>query len=184
MPASEKRLVWPACRRWAFSEPPRVLSGCAIFSSSFEDAVHRGGSRQCTSGCAPFDSANDVPAHWHRRPGARLHAEQTNHAHEATHNAASLDAAQSDACVATPECEPTMLGFLPPVARGAIAVLLLVINTIFWCSLLFAFSLLKLLLPFEAVRIKIDPILNTIATCWIACNGGWMRLTQRPAWDV
>ena len=77
-----------------------------------------------------------------------------------------------------------MLGFLPPVARGAIAVLLLVINTIFWCSLLFAFSLLKLLLPFEAVRIKIDPILNTIATCWIACNGAWMRLTQRSAWDV
>ena len=77
-----------------------------------------------------------------------------------------------------------MLGFLPPFLRGAIALVLLVLNTLFWCLLLFAFALLKLALPFDAVRRRVDPILNTIATCWIACNSGWMRLTQRTRWDV
>ncbi|HJV60723.1 MAG TPA: acyltransferase [Albitalea sp.] len=77
-----------------------------------------------------------------------------------------------------------MLGFLPPFARGVIALVLLVLNTLFWCALLFAFSLVKLLAPLRAVRTRIDPVLNAIATCWVACNSGWMRLTQRTAWDV
>ena len=41
-----------------------------------------------------------------------------------------------------------MLAFLPPVVRGAIAFVLLVLNTLFWCALLFVFSLVKLVLPF------------------------------------
>lgn len=77
-----------------------------------------------------------------------------------------------------------MLGFLPPFARGVIALLLLIINTLFWCALLFALSLIKLLLPLDAVRVRMDPLLNGIATAWIACNSTWMRLTQRTAWDV
>lgn len=77
-----------------------------------------------------------------------------------------------------------MLGFLPPFVRGVIAGLLLVINTLFWCALLLLLSLVKLLLPFAAVRRGIDPVLNAIATAWIACNSGWMRLTQRTTWDV
>ena len=77
-----------------------------------------------------------------------------------------------------------MLGFLPPVVRGVIAFLLLVINTLFWCALLFALSLVKLLLPFAAVRARIDPLLNAIATAWVAGNSAWMRLTQRTVWDV
>ena len=77
-----------------------------------------------------------------------------------------------------------MLSFLPPALRGAIALLLLIVNTLFWCALLFACSLLKLLLPVRAVRARIDPVLNAIATLWIDCNGGWMALTQRRAWDV
>ncbi|MGI4779428.1 MAG: acyltransferase [Janthinobacterium lividum] len=77
-----------------------------------------------------------------------------------------------------------MLGFLPPVVRGVVAFLLLVVNTLFWCALLFALSLVKLLLPFAAVRARIDPVLNAIATGWVAGNGAWMRLTQRTAWDV
>jgi len=77
-----------------------------------------------------------------------------------------------------------MLGFLPPFARGVIAVLLLIVNTLFWCALLLALALVKLLLPFKAVRRAVDPLLNGIATCWVACNSGWMRLTQRTRWDV
>ncbi len=77
-----------------------------------------------------------------------------------------------------------MPGYLPPVVRGVIALLLLVLNTLFWCALLLALALVKLVLPFKVVRVRIDPLLNTIATAWIACNSGWMRLTQRTTWDV
>lgn len=77
-----------------------------------------------------------------------------------------------------------MLGFLPPVARGVIAFALLVLNTLFWCALLFLFALVKLLIPVDALRPALDRILNAIATSWIACNSGWMRATQRTRWDV
>jgi 1-acyl-sn-glycerol-3-phosphate acyltransferase len=77
-----------------------------------------------------------------------------------------------------------MLLFLPPVVRGVIAFLLLALNTLFWCALLFALALIKLLLPLQAVRRRIDPALNAIATAWIACNSAWMWLTQRTRWNV
>ena len=74
-----------------------------------------------------------------------------------------------------------MLSFLPPVVRGVIAMTLLVANTLFWCSLLFAFSLIKLVFPAKRVRAVVDRVLNAIATGWIAGNSGWMRLTQRAS---
>ncbi len=77
-----------------------------------------------------------------------------------------------------------MLTLLPPVIRGAIAALLLGINTLAWCSLLFVFAVVKLVLPFKYVRARVDRILNAIATAWVACNSAWMRLTQRTQWDV
>ncbi len=77
-----------------------------------------------------------------------------------------------------------MLSFLPPVVRGTIAAVLLFVNVIFWCLLLFAFALIKLVLPLRSVRTVIDPILNGIAANWIAGNSAWMRLTQRARWDV
>lgn len=77
-----------------------------------------------------------------------------------------------------------MLKFLPPALRGAIALILLLCNTLFWCALLLALALVKLLLPFQLVRRRIDPWLNYIASCWVACNTGWMRLTQGTTWDV
>ena len=77
-----------------------------------------------------------------------------------------------------------MLGFLPPLMRGLIALTLLVINTLFWCAILLAVSLVKLALPMHSVRARIDPLLNAIATQWIAFNSAWMRLTQPTQWDV
>ncbi len=41
-----------------------------------------------------------------------------------------------------------MLKFLPPALRGAIALVLLVFNTLFWCALLLVLALVKLVLPF------------------------------------
>jgi 1-acyl-sn-glycerol-3-phosphate acyltransferase len=77
-----------------------------------------------------------------------------------------------------------MLSFLPPVVRGVLAALLLTVNTLFWCLPLFLLALVKLLLPFRAVRSLVDPALNALATSWIACNSGWMSLTQATRWDV
>ena len=77
-----------------------------------------------------------------------------------------------------------MLSFLPPVLRGVIAALLLALNTLFWCAPLFALALLKLVLPFRALRLALDPAIHGIATRWIAGNSAWMRLTQPTRWDV
>jgi 1-acyl-sn-glycerol-3-phosphate acyltransferase len=73
-----------------------------------------------------------------------------------------------------------MLSFL----RGVFAFTLLVLNTLFWCGLLFVFALVKLLLPLDAVRRRVDPLLNAIATAWVAGNSAWMQLTQDTQWDV
>jgi 1-acyl-sn-glycerol-3-phosphate acyltransferase len=73
---------------------------------------------------------------------------------------------------------------LPPLARGIVASLLLGINTCFWCAALFAVALVKLALPAKPARAATDRLLNAIAHQWIACNSGWMRLTQRTRWDV
>ena len=77
-----------------------------------------------------------------------------------------------------------MLSFLPPVLRGVIAAMLLALNTLFWCTPLFALALLKLVLPFRGVRLALDPAIHGIATRWIAGNSAWMRLTQPTRWDV
>lgn len=77
-----------------------------------------------------------------------------------------------------------MFSFLPPVLRGTLAALLLALNTLWWAGLLFLFALVKLLLPLDAVRRRIDPLLNGIAANWISGNSAWMRLTQRSEWDV
>ncbi len=77
-----------------------------------------------------------------------------------------------------------MLNFLPKPLVGLIATLLMVLNVLFWVPILLFFALLKLILPFKAMRLLIDPILLRIAEAWIAGNSGWMGLTQRTTWDV
>ena len=77
-----------------------------------------------------------------------------------------------------------MLNFLPTPLVALIAALLLVLNVLFWVPILLFFAILKLILPFKAMRLLIDPILLRIAEAWIAGNSGWMGLTQRTQWDV
>ena len=77
-----------------------------------------------------------------------------------------------------------MLNFLPAPLVALIAALLLVLNVLFWVPILLFFAILKLILPFKAMRLLIDPILLRIAEAWIAGNSGWMGLTQRTQWDV
>ena len=61
-----------------------------------------------------------------------------------------------------------MLNGLPPLLVGAIASLLMVLNALFWVPILLFFSLLKLLLPFEAAQKAMAPILLWIAEAWIS----------------
>lgn len=76
-----------------------------------------------------------------------------------------------------------MLTFLPAPVRGVIASLLLAINTVFWCVLLYIPALLKLI-PIHGWRVLCTRVIIVISECWVACNSGWMRLTQRTQWDV
>lgn len=77
-----------------------------------------------------------------------------------------------------------MLHFLPATLIGMIATVLMVLNALFWVPILLVFAALKLILPFKAVRLLIDPILLSIAENWIAGNSAWMALTQDTTWDV
>jgi len=77
-----------------------------------------------------------------------------------------------------------MLKFLPPPLTGLLAALLLTLNVLFWVPVLLLFAVIRLILPFKAVRLWIDPVLVAIAEAWISCNSGWMALTQRTTWDV
>lgn len=77
-----------------------------------------------------------------------------------------------------------MLNFLPTPLVGTIAAALLALNVFFWVPILLCFAALKFILPFKRVRLWIDPVLLSIAENWIACNSGWMALTQRVDWDV
>lgn len=77
-----------------------------------------------------------------------------------------------------------MLNFLPAPLIGLIAFSLLAINSFFWVPILLFLAVFKLLLPFRAVRLRLDPVLVRIAEAWIVCNSGWMALTQKAHWDV
>jgi 1-acyl-sn-glycerol-3-phosphate acyltransferase len=77
-----------------------------------------------------------------------------------------------------------MLNFLPSSLVGAIAGFLLFINVLFWVTILFVFSIPKILLPWPPLLRVFNRILHWIGENWIAGNSGWMRLTQKTKWDV
>lgn len=77
-----------------------------------------------------------------------------------------------------------MLRLIPAPLLGLLSSLLLVLNTLCWATPLLLLSLLKRLLPLAAVRRAVDPALNALATCWIACNSQWIAWISNPPWDV
>jgi len=77
-----------------------------------------------------------------------------------------------------------MLSFLPAPLKGFIATILLAINSIFWCSLLFIMTFVKFLLPFTAGQKVCRSIMHWIAANWIGCNGLWINLVRRTRWVV
>jgi 1-acyl-sn-glycerol-3-phosphate acyltransferase len=77
-----------------------------------------------------------------------------------------------------------MTRLLPAPLHAALAFVLLVINTLFWCGLLLPVSVAKFVLPLEGVRKRVDPVLNFLAGCWIACNGAILWRPREGALDV
>jgi 1-acyl-sn-glycerol-3-phosphate acyltransferase len=77
-----------------------------------------------------------------------------------------------------------MLAFLPAPLRGALAFLLFVLNTLFWCTPLYLVHLLKLVIPQPGWRVFHARLLTRIAENWIDGNNLIIDLTQRIEWDV
>ncbi|MDC0662827.1 acyltransferase [Marinobacter sp. SS21] len=77
-----------------------------------------------------------------------------------------------------------MLSFLPAPVIGVLNALLLGINTLFWCILLYIPALLKLIVPIEGFRVLCTRVIIWISESWVACNTGWMKLTHGTRWHV
>ena len=76
------------------------------------------------------------------------------------------------------------LAFLPPTGRRAVSFLLLALNTAVCATALLSLAIVKLVVPVNAVRQRIDPLLNTVARWWIAGNEIWIGLVQQVEWCV
>ncbi len=77
-----------------------------------------------------------------------------------------------------------MLNFLPGPISGILSIIYLSLNTIFWCTPLFAFAFIKAIIPVNAWRKLCDIILNRIANNWILCNNIALIILKKIKWDV
>jgi 1-acyl-sn-glycerol-3-phosphate acyltransferase len=77
-----------------------------------------------------------------------------------------------------------MLIFLPPLMRGVIAWLLLVINTLVLVPILLLVSIARFPIPNADWQRFCTNVAIKIAELWISNNSVWMRLTQKMNWDV
>src|SRR5690554_161654 len=78
----------------------------------------------------------------------------------------------------------TMLSFLPAPLIGILNSILLGINTLFWCLLLYIPAILKLIVPHKGFRVLCTKAIIWVSESWVACNTGWMKLTQGTRWQV
>ncbi len=76
------------------------------------------------------------------------------------------------------------LAFLPSPLLLAVSFSLLALNTILCGTVLLAFAVLKVVLPLNAVRRRIDPVLNGLTELWITNNSVWINLAQNVEWHV
>lgn len=67
---------------------------------------------------------------------------------------------------------------------GVVSVTLLVLNTLLSVLPIVPLALVKLAFPTPAVRRRVDPWLNAIATGWISRNTGWITRLQPDIWDI
>lgn len=77
-----------------------------------------------------------------------------------------------------------MLASLPGLIRIPLALLSLLLNTALHVMVLFAFTLLKLLMPLRAARDLCSRVLVAIAESWIGINSALFEVFTRTAWQV
>jgi 1-acyl-sn-glycerol-3-phosphate acyltransferase len=77
-----------------------------------------------------------------------------------------------------------MIAFLPGPVRAVISLLFYIVNTFFWCSLLFLVAFLKFILPIGGWRKFCEKVLNNLAGNWIFCNNLNLKITNNIDWDV
>lgn len=62
------------------------------------------------------------------------------------------------------------------VLRGLVAGLILVLNTLFWFLPIMLLAVIKVVLPFNLIRVPINKVLDAFATGWITINSVSQRL--------
>jgi len=77
-----------------------------------------------------------------------------------------------------------MLNLLPSSVLGGLTLLFFSLNTIWWCSILFLFVFIKLIIPHRGIRHQISRLLVLIAVSWIEGNSFILRITHKVKWDV
>jgi 1-acyl-sn-glycerol-3-phosphate acyltransferase len=77
-----------------------------------------------------------------------------------------------------------MAGYLPGPVRGALSILLTVVNTFFWLIPIIPVALIKFLVPATAVRKVCDKALNAICTIWANCNKFNLDMMKTTTWDI
>ena len=77
-----------------------------------------------------------------------------------------------------------MSRFLPAPVKGVLAVLCIVLNTLWLFPILMVFAVIKLLIPTPSVRKGCTIVLNRIAWFWIGFNNVLADVLHNIKWDV
>lgn len=77
-----------------------------------------------------------------------------------------------------------MFSFLPEKIKGILSVIIFIINTLFWVSLLLIISIFRILVPLKFWYRIISEISILIANCWITVNNFTISLLHKIEWDV
>lgn len=77
-----------------------------------------------------------------------------------------------------------MLDFLPAPLKGALVLLLIILNTVIFLPFLLLFAILKLIIPVVSIRKACTIVINGIAWYWIGFNNTLMRVFHKLEWDV
>ena len=77
-----------------------------------------------------------------------------------------------------------MFNVLPGQIRGCLSLILYVLNTVFWCLILFIMTVAKALIPLESWRRRCSRVLHAIAENWIWVNNLNLKLISNTRWDI
>src|SRR5690348_7641069 len=83
-----------------------------------------------------------------------------------------------------PRRSSPMFASLPTPLRVPLAMLLLAANTVAHVAVLFALTLVKLVLPWRGARVALSRALVAIAESWIGVNGVLFDLFTRTRWRI